>query len=211
MISIKIGDVNGNAVTNLNEATQSEKRADNNMIFVVEDANAESGLVSIPVYAEGIKSIAGYQFSMNLENAEYVSVEAGQLEISNDNFGINGTLLTTSWSNANGVSINSTEPLFTITVDVNDDNRISELISINSDAVIAEAYDNSLNTYNVSLETRSGDLEAGEFALFQNRPNPFLESTQIKFFLPEAMEVELIITDVTGRLVTKKTQRNYMI
>lgn len=208
MISIKIGDVNGNAVTNLNAATQSEKRGDNNMIFVVEDASAESGLVSIPVYAEGIKSIVGYQFSMNLENAEYVSVEAGQLEMSNDNFGINGTLLTTSWSNANGVSINSTEPLFTITVDVNDNTRISELISINSDAVIAEAYDNSLNTYNVRLETRSGDLEAGEFALFQNRPNPFLESTQIKFFLPEAMEVELIITDVTGRLVTKKTQ-NY--
>ncbi len=208
MISIKIGDVNGNAVTNLSAGTISEKRSDKNMTFVIEDAIAESGLVSIPVYAEGIKSMVGYQFSMNLENADYVSVEAGQLDVSNDNFGFNGTDLNTSWSNANGVSINTTEPLFTMTVDVNNDTRISELISINSTAVNAEAYDNSLNTYNVSLETRSGDLEEGVFALFQNRPNPFLESTQIKFFLPEATEVELIITDVTGRLVTKKTQ-NY--
>ncbi|MGK0314570.1 MAG: hypothetical protein ACI86M_000790 [Saprospiraceae bacterium] len=208
MISIKIGDVNGNVVANLDADSQSEKRADKNMTFVIEDAKVESGLVSIPVYAEGIKSMVGYQFSIDLENAEYVSVEAGQLEVSDDNFGINGIELTTSWSNVYGVSINTTEPLFIITLDVTDDTRISELISINANAVSAEAYDNSLNTYNVSIETRSGDLEEGEFALFQNRPNPFLESTQIKFFLPEATDVELIITDVTGRLVTKKTQ-NY--
>jgi len=208
MMSIKIGDVNGSATANLISNGKSEKRADKNMTFVIEDAAAESGLVSIPVYAEGIKTMLGYQFSMNLDNAEYVSVEAGQLEVSDQNFGINDSELTTSWSNANGVSINTTEPLFTITLDVNDATRISELISINSDAISAEAYDNSLNTYNVSLETRSSDLEAGEFALFQNRPNPFLESTQIKFFLPEATDVELMITDVTGRLVTKKTQ-NY--
>lgn len=208
MMSIKIGDVNGSAATSLIAEAQSEKRADKNMTFVIEDAKAESGLVSIPVYAEGIKSMVGYQFTMNLDNAEYVSVEAGQLEVSDDNFGIIGSELTTSWSSANAVSINTTEPLFTITLDVNEATRISELISINSEGVSAEAYDNSLNTYNVSLETRSGDLEEGDFALFQNRPNPFLESTQIKFFLPEATDVELIITDVTGRLVTKKIQ-NY--
>ncbi|MFT4532869.1 MAG: subtilisin-like proprotein convertase family protein [Saprospiraceae bacterium] len=208
MMSIKIGDVNGNVVANLSSDSQVKKRADKNMSFVIEDAKAEDGIVSIPVYAEGIKTMVGYQFSMNLENADYVSVEAGQLEVSNDNFGINGNELTTSWSDASGVSVNTTEPLFTITLDVNDDSRISEILSFNSDAISPEAYDNSLKTYNVILETRSGDLEEGEFALFQNRPNPFLESTQIKFFLPEATDVELIITDVTGRLVTKKTQ-NY--
>lgn len=208
MMSIKIGDVNGSVTANINAETQSEKRADKNMTFVIEDAKVESGLVSIPVYAEGIRTMVGYQFAMNLDNAEFVSVEAGQIEMTEDNFGINDSELTTSWSNANGVAINTTEPLFTITLDVMDDTRISELLSINSTAVSAEAYDNGLTTYNVSLETRSGDLEEGEFALFQNRPNPFLESTQIKFFLPEATDVELIITDVTGRLVTKKTQ-NY--
>jgi hypothetical protein len=206
MISIKIGDVNGSVSSNLAGSTQSEIRASKDMKFVIEDDQVEAGFITIPVYAEGMKSIAGYQFTMDLENADYVSVESGQLEMSDDNFGVYDGQLTTSWSNASGIDINTTEPLFTITLDAHDDTRISNIMSINSDALAAEAYDNGLDTYEVSLETRSGDLEEGEFALFQNRPNPFIESTQIKFFLPEAADVELVITDMTGRLVTKKTQ-----
>ena len=208
LIAVKIGDVNGNVTTNAKSETASSTRAEKTMSFVIDNAQVESGdRISIPVYANGIESMVGHQYTMNLNDAEYVSVESGQLEISDDNFGIYDGVISASWTNPEGIEINDYEPLFTLVLDVQSTNEVANIISINSDITSAEAYDTDFDTYNVTLETRSNDLEEGEFALFQNRPNPFMESTNIKFFLPKAGNVELIITDVTGKLVTRKVQK----
>ncbi|WP_457652732.1 T9SS type A sorting domain-containing protein [Rhodocaloribacter sp.] len=42
-----------------------------------------------------------------------------------------------------------------------------------------------------------------EYALLQNYPNPFNPSTEIRFALPEAGQVSLVVYDVTGREVTR--------
>jgi hypothetical protein len=46
------------------------------------------------------------------------------------------------------------------------------------------------------------------YALWQNQPNPFVQSTLIEFFLPTAQEAKLSFFDITGRLV-KEIQGNY--
>jgi hypothetical protein len=43
--------------------------------------------------------------------------------------------------------------------------------------------------------------QAPEFALYQNRPNPFRAETLIGFMLPEAMEAILTVYDVTGKVL----------
>jgi len=42
------------------------------------------------------------------------------------------------------------------------------------------------------------------FALYQNRPNPFQESTSITFDLPKNMEATLSVFDVSGSLVLEQ-------
>ena len=53
----------------------------------------------------------------------------------------------------------------------------------------------------------------GEYVLEPNYPNPFNPSTQIRYALPEASEVELIVYDQLGheirRLVTGRQEAGY--
>lgn len=204
MTAVKIGDVNGNAVTNLKANTSIESRSDNLMSFEIENAKVEEGdRIYVPVYANGIENMIGYQFTMNTNDSEFVGVEANQLNVTNENFGEYDEFVTMSWSTIEGVEINTDEPLFTLILDVNADTHVSDILSINSDVTAAEAYDVDFDIYNVELNTRSSIESDGKFAVFQNRPNPFMESTNISFFLPEAMDVELSITDVTGRLISR--------
>ena len=55
------------------------------------------------------------------------------------------------------------------------------------------------------LRTESDDIENGEgagtFTLYQNQPNPFKDETMISFDLPESTEVNLLIHDISGRLI----------
>ena len=55
-----------------------------------------------------------------------------------------------------------------------------------------------------------GEFEGDEdgISLFQNQPNPFTAETEIGFYLPMEMEAELIIYDVSGR-VLKQVEGDY--
>jgi len=200
LTAVKIGDVNGDAETNLKASQASTIRSAKTVTFEVENAKVKEGdRVYIPVYAQGMRDMIGYQFTLNTYAAEFAGIESDQMDVSSDNVGIYDEFITMSWSTMEAMSINKEEPLFTLILDVNEDISINEMLSIDSKVTSAEAYDAAFETYNVELNTRAGGIEEGTFAVYQNRPNPFMESTNISFFLPEAMEVELIITDVTGR------------
>ncbi|MDF1697441.1 MAG: proprotein convertase P-domain-containing protein [Saprospiraceae bacterium] len=207
LMAVKIGDVNGNVVTNLEAGIIAENRSSKRFMMEVEDLDVKDGdRIYVPVYATGIKDLLGYQFTLNMNNAEFVDVESNQLEVNAENFGVYEDLVTMSWSSIDGVELNSEEPLFTLILDVYADTEVSKILDLNSDVTSAEAYDSNYGVYDVELGSRNSIVNENKFAVFQNRPNPFMESTNISFYLPEAMDVELVITDVTGRLVSKSVR-----
>ncbi len=51
-------------------------------------------------------------------------------------------------------------------------------------------------------------LIPNQFELSQNYPNPFNPTTTIKFALPKASEVHLVVYDILGRVVTNLVNGN---
>jgi len=54
----------------------------------------------------------------------------------------------------------------------------------------------------------TGNYAAADFRLHQNYPNPFNPTTKIKFDIPKASDVKLIIFDAAGRVIKNITQNN---
>ncbi|MBK8626913.1 MAG: hypothetical protein IPN86_15505 [Saprospiraceae bacterium] len=76
-VAVKIGDVNGNVTTNINNPTV-EARSNNNVAMSVADAAVAAGeVVEIPVTAANFNDVAGFQYTMNLDGASFVGINSG--------------------------------------------------------------------------------------------------------------------------------------
>jgi hypothetical protein len=53
----------------------------------------------------------------------------------------------------------------------------------------------------IPLAQNSEPNSLGEFALLQNFPNPFNDVTEIRFRLPEAMHVQLVLFNMMGQKI----------
>jgi hypothetical protein len=94
------------------------------------------------------------------------------------------------------------DELFTITFRAKSAGTLNGNVWIGSALTRAEAYDVAGNVTTVDLVFENTvEAEAAEFALMQNTPNPFAQSTTISFTLPEAASTNVTIYDLTGKVI----------
>ena len=99
-------------------------------------------------------------------------------------------------------AINASDNMFTMAVRATKDGSLKNMINITSSALNSEAYvGESLDIANVELSLIGDEL--GLFALKQNEPNPFKETTVIGFTLADEGFATLTVYDVAGRVVTQ--------
>ena len=84
--------------------------------------------------------------------------------------------------------------------------QLRDLLSITSRKTSKEAVTDQLEAVDIALEFEGVNGEAiiiaENFEVYQNQPNPFKENTTFGFYLPEAGEVTVKLTDVSGKLVS---------
>lgn len=195
-VAVKVGDVNLNAITNLN-TNVDERTTANWTIFAEEKLVNKGEEVAVTFRAEDPK-VLGYQFTLNFDREALEFVDIVSNVATAENFGL--TLLdkgaiTTSWNGEAGA-----ENLFTVVFRAKATTRISESLSVNSRFTQAEAYgvDGSL----MGVQLSFGGALSSNFELYQNVPNPFNGETTIGFNLPEAGMAKLTVTDVSGRVLS---------
>ncbi len=207
-VAIKIGDVTGDAKPN--ELVGSEERNfKGELVFATDDQELIAGeTYTVDVKATDFTNILGYQYTMSFDNnaIELVDVKGNLSNLNEGNFGLAQAaegIITTSW-NAENVRVAEGETLFTLTFTAKASTQLSSVLAINSRVTAAEAYTTNLDFMNVALrfDSENGSvLVGGEFALYQNQPNPFKATTVIGFNLPKASTATLTIYDVAGKVV----------
>ena len=130
-VAVKIGDVNGSADLNLGRGNV-EARSTDKVEMNVAEMNVEAGeLVEIPVTAENFNNVAGFQYTMNLKGASYVSIQKGAIEMSGANVGNLGNgVVTMSYAGSEGVTVAAGEVLFTLVVRAEKSTKMSEILSL---------------------------------------------------------------------------------
>jgi hypothetical protein len=210
-VGLKVGDVSGNASTG-SSATTTVRGAGKSLIINTDDMDMKAGEDYKVTFKSDDFNAQGYQFTLNViarneatGGVEIVSVEKGQLpNLAESNFGRFKNALTTSW---NGQFEGKTDDMFSIVLRAKQNTKLSEVLTIGSNLTVAEAYDKAGEAMNVKLVFKGNHTEGGNFALYQNEPNPFDNQTKISFNLPTEGETKLTVYDVAGRILKTINQK----
>jgi Dockerin type I domain len=204
-VAIKIGDVNGtyrpSSLTG--SSTGLSTRSNENWTLTTDDIDLEKGKnYTVKIKTDLLKA-ASFQFTLAFTegSAQVKTVEAGNVpNLTSGNFGLFQNAITTSW---NGKADISETELFSLTFTAQQSGKLSEFLKLNSQLTPAEASNTEGVVLNPQLQfTNSKEsVEKGEFALYQNRPNPTRNTTSISFNLPKESDATLVIYNLEGKVV----------
>ncbi len=202
-VAVKVGDVSGSATVDLTSPVV-ESRTSSELKLTFVDRNVDKGLVMIPITSSNFVDIFGCQMTLNLRNADFVSIKSGSIRVDDSNIGlIQNDKITISLGSESSMTKDVDEVLFTLVLNAKIDGELRNMISVTSDVTAAEAYFGSdFTTSSVVLVPKINS--ADEITLFQNVPNPFKGQTTVSFYMPLADNVTLKLHDMTGRLVTSR-------
>jgi hypothetical protein len=114
-------------------------------------------------------------------------------------------LITSLWYESQARDVESGQVLFNLVLSATQRTKLSELLALQEFPLAAEAYGPNDNILPVRLSV-DGTVADLEFAVFQNKPNPFTDGTIIPVQLPEAGIVVLEVYTYEGKLVYRQTK-----
>jgi len=176
--------------------------------------------VVVSFTADQFADLAAIQFALkfDVEKLAFAGMELlGGLPFSEDNFGtyrISEGEMRIVWSQAEGVFVEEAAPVFRLTFNVLETGAaLSEALQLAEEVLEGHAYTSTLTDNKVKLQftvtTSTGNpVVQPQFALLQNRPNPFTTQTTISFVLPQESAAQLRVYDAAGRVLFSQ-QKNY--
>ncbi|MEO1260124.1 MAG: HYR domain-containing protein [Bacteroidota bacterium] len=215
-IGVKVGDVNNSLENILFWDPSSDDRSDDAVKFVINDESYEQGTEATVVFrAKDFEHLLTYQATLNFDNSALELVEAIPGNVPNlnlTNFNLTRSeegMMAFNWyhTNAAGVDLHDGYEVFTLKFNVLEDiSSLRELMAITDAYIPIEAMNEERAIIGVDLlfegvTSTDVELEANPFKLYQNRPNPFSQSTFIGFNLPERSQATLTILDPSGRVL----------
>lgn len=208
-MAVKVGDVNNSAKPNALIAGEDRNFNGSLDIHVVDQAIETGKSYVIDFKLNDLATIEGYQFTLAYEGLTFENWAGGL--IGENYFGYKLAkrgFITTSWNQSGNVSTTEEETTFKLRFTAHETSLLSELLTINSAFTPAEGYNTDSELLDVQLVFDDAVIGNQAVELYQNRPNPFKEKTQVSFYLPQASQATLTILDVHGKVI-KSIQGDY--
>ncbi len=206
-VAIKIGDVNNSA--NFTGSSTDERSANETLVFETTDQLVTAGETYTLDFTARNFEVSGFQFTLDFDTDQLEFVEVVPAVADAGNFGfalLREGAITASWNEEYRNTLRD-EVIFRLAFKAKTDGRLSQMLRLGSRFTPAEAYAADGALQNVKLQFSGGE-NAGEFVLYQNKPNPFSQETVIGFYLPKPSPASLTVLDVSGRLV-KELKGNF--
>ncbi|MEZ4919425.1 MAG: hypothetical protein R2792_10015 [Saprospiraceae bacterium] len=195
-VGIKVGDVNNSVIAN--SLLSSDDRGAGFLLFDVKDRTLAQG-EEFEVEFVADQTVLGYQFTLNLDGLEVLEIVPGE-GMSAEHFAVFGNpgapsdAITTSYDG-------KLSGRFTVRFKSHVSGNLSEQVRISNRITKAEAYTTDAQLLNLALRFNGEQIQGLAFEAYQNIPNPWVNQTQIGFYLPEEGAVQMNVYDESGRLV----------
>ena len=206
-IGVKMGDV-----TMDNDPAQRAPRSGKEVVLILDDAHLQAGeSMEVSVHLRDDRALSGMQFTLEwLDEMIEITpiIRDGEL-VREDHLGtraIDQGYLLTSWTSDDGMDqhLANEVKMMSFTVKAKTAVRLSDVMTLNNTMLSPEAY-SGVELHPVSLQFEGEvDQPDFEFKLEQNYPNPFRQSTTIRYWLPTSDDVKIVIQDVSGKSVYVK-------
>jgi hypothetical protein len=210
-IGIKVGDVNGSAIVNSLQNDGDDRSNGTPLTFNIEEMEVEAGeTIEIPFAARYMNEWMGYQFTLEFDPSalDIIQIIPGQMPnlYEEENFFIydeEAGLITTVWNEYGESATNKELTVFTLRCTAKQNGNIKDWLYMSSRVTKAEAYTQYGDTEDINLSFLAKETTSvsSNFELFQNRPNPWTNSTIIPFQLDPGGDARLTVYDMAGKLV----------
>lgn len=199
-VGMKVGDVNGSVSVN---AKGSEVDNRNLAAYSMSyDFIEDNEYVFIDIYGDNEEVLSGLQAGLSTLGGTFVGVEPGVLSVDEGDFYMNDEIIKIAYASRSLDYVGEDEVLFTLIV--KKEGAFGGL-QLAAHSIAHEVYTGDYETKEIDLLLRSVADEY-QFALGQNKPNPFTDQTNIHFVLPKDGEATLEIFDLNGKKFYSQTR-----
>ena len=197
-IGVKLGDVDNTVVPNV-VSQGIEFRNDDDILYVYDDQFVQAGDRVEVAISPSVSDVYGYQVQILAEDGEIVSLDGEGL--TEANYRVQDDNVSISYNS--DFSLSDGTNALTIIFVAGRDGLLSDQLRLRNTRLKSEAYvGHSLEARDIRLKAK----ESSDFKLYQNRPNPFTDQTDIDFELPESGDVTLTLYDLTGQILNSITK-----
>lgn len=199
-IGVKIGDINNSVQANSDQVLP--RNANQVMHITVNGkSNVQAG-EEVDIQLTFPEVISGFQWTLDCKGLEWAGVTSDDIHINEQNVGrLKSGLITMSWNGEySGHDQDPQNMIMHLTFRARESGRLMDMIHITDEVTQAEVYTKDEEILDVDLAFNSAGIFT-DYALYQNKPNPWNSHTIIGFHLPVDAAATLTVYDLNGKVI----------
>jgi hypothetical protein len=115
---------------------------------------------------------------------------------------VDNNRIAVAWSNTKPLTLNSNDPILTLQLKAKEAiSQPSQIFTINSGSEVADATAMVLDNFDLKMSSVVTPNGGKEFSIY-NYPNPFQNTTDIVYTIPEQGHVKLVVTNMFGTVLS---------